>query len=84
MFLSPLNSKENTMKYRIIPLLTTKWAVEQSKNGKNWSDTGKDFDHENEAEGWIEKEIERARIIKKRISDHPPREYPSPTLKLVD
>lgn len=71
------------MKYRIVPLFTTKWAVEYSENGKNWKDSGKEFEHENEAEGWIDKEIERANIIRRRISDHPPREYPSPPLELV-
>lgn len=71
------------IKYRIIPLFTTKWAVEQTKDGKNWFDSGKEFDHQNEAESWIDKEIERANIIRRRISDHPPREYPSPLLEMV-
>lgn len=72
------------MKYRIVPLFTTKWAVEYSSNNKDWKDSGKEFDHENEAESWIDKEIQRVDITLKRISEHPPREYPSPPLKLVE
>lgn len=83
MFLSPPNSKENKMKYRILPLLVSNWTVQQSTDGKKWIETGKEFEHENEAEGWIDKEIKRIAFIKKRISDNPPREYPESPVKLV-
>jgi len=71
------------MKYRILPQHLDKWQVEQSSNGKNWEVVKSDLDHENEAESWIDQQISRARKIKKRIEENPPRLYPESPVKLV-